>query len=260
MFFNELDVLELRLNELNEYVDYFVIIESQKTHSGIDKDLHYQNNTDRFKSFEDKIIYVVIEDLPDKLPLHITDIDLNWYRENFQRNQIKTALMQLDLSDRDIVLISDVDEIPDLSNLNLNQIVPSDDFITCEQRWFNWSFDWEFENKFWPGTQITKWSYLNKTTPQNIRNQRYDVTKIISDGLCGWHLSWFGENDKIFSKLNSFAHQEIEIVDENILNYKRKIGESLVPEKLIKTEGDYFPKYKDLLTEKVKNKILIDFE
>jgi beta-1,4-mannosyl-glycoprotein beta-1,4-N-acetylglucosaminyltransferase len=182
MFFNELDVLDLRLHELNPYVDYFIIIESQKTHSGKLKDLYYQNNIERFQKFEDKIIYVVIEDLPNKLPQHITDVDLNWYRENFQRNQIKTSLMQIDISDRDIVMISDVDEIPDLTKVNLLEITPSDDFITCQQRWFNWSFDWEFEDKFWPGTQITKWSYLKNTTPQSIRNQRYDENKIRSKG------------------------------------------------------------------------------
>lgn len=260
MLFNELDILELRLNELEQYVDYFIIIESEKTHSGKNKELYYQNNIERFKKFEDKIIYVVIEDLPNKLPQQITDLDINWFRENFQRNQIKTALMQIDISDRDIVMISDVDEIPDLSKINLNEIVPSDDFITCQQRWFNWSFDWEFKDKFWPGTQITKWSYLKNTTPQFIRNQRYDENKIKIKEVCGWHLSWFGNNELIQSKLDSFAHQEIGNVNSEIINHKRESGQALVDEKLIRSNWDYYPKNKDILFDKIQNKILIDFE
>lgn len=260
MMFNELDILELRLEELNDYVDYFVIIESEKTHSGNKKPLHYQENLYRFQKFEHKIIYVVIEELPSKIPDHIEDVDLNWYRENFQRNQIKTALMQIDMTDRDIILISDIDEIPDLSQVNLQKITPSDDFITCNQRWFNWSFDWEFDEKFWPGTQVTKWSYLKNTTPQNIRNQRYDESKIIIKEAWGWHLSWFGNNKVISEKLKSFAHQEIGLVNPKVLDNKREIGEALVTEKLIKTQWDYFPKNKDLLSNKITNKPLIDFE
>jgi beta-1,4-mannosyl-glycoprotein beta-1,4-N-acetylglucosaminyltransferase len=260
MLFNELDILQLRLEELNEYVDYFLIIESQKTHSGLVKSLNYQDNIERFKKFEDKIIYVVIEELPSKVPDHIQGVDLNWYRENFQRNQIKTALMQMDITDKDIIMISDIDEIPDLTKLNLQKLIPNDDFITCNQRWFNWSFDWEFDNKFWPGTQITKWSFLKNTTPQNIRNQRYDESKIIIKEAWGWHLSWFGNNNIIVEKLESFAHQEIGLVDSQILNSKREIGEALVTEKLIKTEWDYYPKNKEILNHKTKKKVLIDFE
>lgn len=260
MMFNELDILELRLEELNDYVDYFVIIESEKTHSGNKKPLHYQENSKRFEKFENKIIYVVIEELPSKLPDYIKDVNLDWYRENFQRNQIKTALMQIDMTDRDIILISDIDEIPDLSQVNLQKITPSDDFITCNQRWFAWSFDWEFNKKFWPGTQITKWSYLKNTTPQNIRNQRYDESKIIIKKAWGWHLSWFGNNEIINEKLNAFAHQEINFVDSKVLDRKREIGEALVTEKLIKTEWDYFPIHKDLLIKKITKKPLIDFE
>ena len=260
MMFNELEILELRLEELNDYVDYFVIIESEKTHSGNKKPLHYQNNLNRYKKFEQKIIYVVIEELPTKLPNHIQDVDLNWYRENFQRNQIKTALMQIDMMDKDIILISDIDEIPDLSKVNLQKIIPYDDFITCNQRWFNWSFDWEFNDKFWPGTQITRWSYLKNTTPQNMRNQRYDESKIKLKEAWGWHLSWFGDDEIILDKLNSFAHQEIGLVNTDLLHTKRDVGEALVTEKLIKTEWDYFPKNKDLLSKKSKNNLLIDFE
>jgi beta-1,4-mannosyl-glycoprotein beta-1,4-N-acetylglucosaminyltransferase len=260
MFFNELDVLELRLNELYSHVDYFIIIESQKTHSGKNKELYYQNNLERFKKFEDKIIYVIIEDLPNKLPQHIVDIDINWFRENFQRNQIKTSLMQLDVSDKDIIMISDVDEIPDLNKVSIHNITPNDDFITCQQRWFNWSFDWDFENKFWPGTQITRWSFLKNTTPQNIRNQRYDESKIIIKEVWGWHLSWFGDNDLIKSKLESFAHQEIESTDFETINKKREFGEALVKEKLSRSDWDYYPINKNIISKKSNPKVLIDFE
>lgn len=260
MLFNELEILELRLEELNKYVDYFIIIESSLTHSGKSKPLNYKNNINKFKKFEDKIIYVVIEDLPNKLPDYITNIDLNWYRENFQRNQIKTALMQLDVNDKDIIMISDIDEIPDLNKIDLINDIPSNNFITCTQVWFNWTFEWVFENKFWPGTQITRWSYLKSTTPQTIRNQRYDEDRIKFKNPWGWHLSWFGTNTLIQDKLRSFAHQEIQEVSDFVLENKRKTGESLVTEKLIKYNSNYLPINFDILSREIKKSIIVDFE
>lgn len=260
MLYNELDMLELRLNELNDYVDYFIIIESQDTHSGLKKELSYQREEKRFTSFQDKIIYVVIEELPKKLPVHIKDVDEHWYRENFQRNQIKNALMQLDLNDKDIILMSDIDEIPDLSKIDLREVTPDNDFVTCSHLWFNWNFEWIFSDRLWPGTQIMRWNYLKKTTPQNVRNQRYDETKLLKPNVWGWHLSWFGNNEEIKDKLKSFAHQEIGDIDDFVLDNKRLIGDALVSTKLTKYTGSYLPKNKNILNISTSIKHRIDFE
>lgn len=101
-FFNELDLLEIRLNVLNDHVDYFVLTESTVTFSGLNKPLYYQENKDRFEKFNDKIIHVVVEDTPDGNPFE---------RDVFQKNAIIRGLQ--DCEDDNIILTSDLDEIPD---------------------------------------------------------------------------------------------------------------------------------------------------
>jgi hypothetical protein len=168
--------------------------------------------------------------------------------------------MQLDMKDDDIIIISDVDEIPNLEYKNLNKLVPDEDFITCTQIWFNWNFNWVFNDIYWPGSQLTKWKYLKSTTPQNIRNQRYDIKKLIYNKPWGWHLSWFGNNDIIIDKLKSFAHQEIKGITETMIETKRLTGDAMVSTKLVKFTGDNLPKHKDILEKKHLEKIIIDFE
>lgn len=123
-FNNELDMLELRLNILNDYVDYFVIVESTETFSGIPKSLNYLNNKERFKKFHNKIIHYVVSDTPkdfndtecDQEVLHtasnssnVTRDNLCWLKEFYQKEMILKALVDLD--DDDICYISDVDEV-----------------------------------------------------------------------------------------------------------------------------------------------------
>lgn len=143
-FFNELNMLEFRLEELNEYVDYFVLVEATKTFSGNPKPLYFQENKDRYSKFLHKIIHVVVDDLPDTFnknmkPEEFLEVlgnpiwpDLNqinslistfpqnnegggsieyWIREYLQRMQIQKGISQLNPVDTDIIIISDVDEI-----------------------------------------------------------------------------------------------------------------------------------------------------
>lgn len=123
-FFNELELLEFRLEELNDYVDHFVIVEGTRTFSGEIKPLFFENNKERFSKFLHKIMYVVVDDMPyderEALP-HITDGELNsnynlkaqqaWVRELFQRNCIMRGVEALNLADTDYIIISDCDEI-----------------------------------------------------------------------------------------------------------------------------------------------------
>lgn len=263
MLFNEIDILNLRLEELNQYVDFFIIIESQKTHSGKDKELFYEKHKDQFKKFEDKIIYVIIEDLPNELPNNLSNLnlDINWYRENFQRNQIKTALMELGVNDKDIIMISDVDEIPDLEDRDLKSIVPDDNFVTCVHKWFHWNFDWEHNGSYWPGTQLMRYQYLKTVTPQEVRDQRYDESKLAFREVWGWHLSWFGTIEEIQYKLKSFAHQEIPNYNDEEIRYKIENGFAMVKDTLVRTTDNYYPNNKSMMDKKIKiTNILIDFE
>ena len=103
-------LLDLRLNILNKFVDYFVIVEGNKTWQNNPKKLKF--NIDKFQKFKDKIIYVPVEDMPDG--------DDPYKRENFQRDRIQKGLKEADSND--IVLISDLDEIPNLEQNNLKHI------------------------------------------------------------------------------------------------------------------------------------------
>jgi hypothetical protein len=114
IFYNELDLLNYRLTILNEYVDYFVIVESTHTFTGFQKKLFYDENKDLFKEFNEKIIHIVVEDVPFKFP----DIDITkgqqWGNEFHQRNCMKRGIDIINdkLNSEDIILSSDLDEIP----------------------------------------------------------------------------------------------------------------------------------------------------
>ena len=116
IFFNELELLSYRLHILKNVVDYFVIVESTHTFSGKEKPLFFHENKDKFADFADKIIHIVVDDLPHKYP-HIDYKNFysgeQWQNEIFQRNAISRGIEKLHLDDHDILIISDVDEIPD---------------------------------------------------------------------------------------------------------------------------------------------------
>ena len=128
MFFDEEMLLEIRLNTLDKFVDKFVIVESTYTHSGKEKKLIFDIN--KYPKFKKKIDYIIVNDLPqgieqirkDDSNLEITykEIMNALRRENFQRNAINQGLAHVD--DNDWIIISDLDEIPDLSTINFNFI------------------------------------------------------------------------------------------------------------------------------------------
>jgi beta-1,4-mannosyl-glycoprotein beta-1,4-N-acetylglucosaminyltransferase len=229
-FFNELDILELRLELLYRVVDKFVIIESPKTHSFDDKALYYLNNLKRFEKYSDKIIHVVVSDFPP--------IKNSWTLENFQRNQILTVLKDCDQDD--LILISDVDEIP---NPKIITSYPFKDKIYClvqDQYFFYFNYR-DVKHLFWiGGTKVFKYStILNKNLneskvhyndisfPQYMNTgitatkiRLYDGCKFIYNG--GWHFTYLGGVDSIIKKIKSFSHQELN--NEEFLNRNRIEG------------------------------------
>ena len=112
-FFNEENILDLRLNILDEFVNFFVIVESTTDHQGKTKKLNFDK--DKFKKFQKKIIYVVVDDTAESIKK--PHLGQNSLVERHQRNSIIRGLKNC--SDDDLVIISDVDEIPDLSKLSL---------------------------------------------------------------------------------------------------------------------------------------------
>ena len=235
MYFDEETVLELRLNILNKYVDYFVIVESSFTHKGDKRELKF--NHQKFDKFKDKIIYITYDEEPPEIAKnqvnekdddglksgkYITNAN---YRENGQRNHI---LKGLDLAkDDDIILISDVDEIPNLEKLDLTKI--NEKILLFKQDMFYYKFNLKLPNLDWTGTKGCRKKFLKSHQwLRNIKDRKYPFyrldtffsdtkyinIKIISNG--GWHFSNLKTASEIEFKLKSYLHHRE--FDENPLS------------------------------------------
>jgi hypothetical protein len=216
-FFNELDILDLRLQLLHEKVDKFILVESTKTHSNLDKPLYFSINKDRYKKYSDKIIHVVVSEFPD--------VQNSWTIENYQRNQIFKYLNNCTLND--LILISDVDEIPNPDLLSSDRF-GNDIYCLIQDQYFFFYNYRDLNHLYWiGGTKVFKYKiilenliderrvhyndvsfpfYLNKgITATKIR--LYDGCRYIYNG--GWHFSYLGGIEAIFKKVSAFAHQEL---------------------------------------------------
>ena len=247
MYFDEEIVLDLRLNMLDPYVDYFVIVESIFTHKGDRRELKF--NHEKFKKFKKKIIYLIYDEkLKEIEQINNEDSDyeksrkfiLNAaYRENGQRNFISKGLG--DAEDDDVILISDVDEIPNLENSNLKKI--NREITLFKQNMFYYKFNLKLPNLIWSGTKGCKKKYLK--SPQWLRNvkdkkypfyrvdtyfseKKYTNLRFIDNG--GWHFSNIKTANEIKYKLKSYLHhREFDINPmttkeiENIMKNKQAI-------------------------------------
>lgn len=206
-YLNEDFILSLRFNILDKYVDYFVVIEGNKTHSGEIKKKNF--NIKKFLKFKKKIIYFFINDFPFSKD--------RWVLENFQRNYIKKVLENNIIEDHDYIIISDADEIPNLEKIKeirLNQ----EDIYAFEQKTFYYKINLlNPKDTPWYGSKLVSYKKFINLTPQFIRSYkskqypfwRIDKlrnVKIIKDG--GWHFSYLNNVNKIQYKLKSFAHSE----------------------------------------------------
>jgi beta-1,4-mannosyl-glycoprotein beta-1,4-N-acetylglucosaminyltransferase len=222
-FFDEENVLDLRLNILDEFVDFFVIVESTTDHQGKIKKLNFEIT--KFKKFEKKIIYVVVDDTADIIKK--SHIGQNSLVERHQRNSILKGLKNCD--DNDLVIISDVDEIPDLRKLNLFN---KKNYAVFSQKKYDYKLNLLNETEGdWHGSKICLRKKLK--SPQWLRDLkfkkysfwRFDKTRntqIIKNG--GWHFSYLQSPDKIIKKITSFSHGERNKPEfTNIKNIEEKI-------------------------------------
>ena len=151
-------LLELRLNILNEYVDYFVIVEGNKTWQNNSKKLRFDIN--KFVKFKKKIIYIPVTDMPDG--------DNPWARENFQRNCISKGLVNAD--EDDLIIISDLDEIPNMEQIK--KFNPNMRYAVFKQKHFYYKINLQGQNNpFWYGSKICVKKYLK--SPQWLRNLKF---------------------------------------------------------------------------------------
>lgn len=210
-FWRELDILEMRLETMDSVVDKFVLVESDKTHSGLPKDLIFEKHKDRFARFMHKIVHVVVTDMPSG--------ENRWARENHQRNAIIKGLVGA--SDRDMVMISDVDEIPK-PNVVIQAVANSVAIKTgtaLRQNMYNYYYNLRNTVEDWIGTIIVSMDDIRRSSPQALRDARHGMTKLDN---AGWHFSWIGDEALATQKLESFAHAEYDTTD-----IKSKLGERM---------------------------------
>ena len=261
LFFNETELTELRIKYLNKVVDYFVVIEADTTHQGKKKEWNFPSVLKKdLKEFSNKIKYHQLIIDPEKIKNEesfiIEDLkgDDSWRVENFQRNYIKTACQKF--SDKDILIISDVDEIPSKDKL---KFIKSCDFekiapVVFEQYLFH--IDCNFLRlESWLGSIATTMQLNNTYSPHRHRRDR---NKISHFNDAGWSFSSFGGPDKIKEKFEAFAHMEFNNDKfKNIDHIKncQKTGVDLFHRKVKtkKIEKNFFPK--DLLELMEQNPI-----
>jgi len=223
MYHNEDTILDLRLNFLDEYVDFFVIVESRYNHKGEEKKLNF--NIDKFSNFQNKIRYLTLNELPSNTEI-ISENDsdeqksqkyiLNGYkRDHFQRNYITNGI--IDGNPEDIIIISDIDEIPNLKDLNFKFI--KNKLILFKQRMCYYKFNLYQKNYSWVGSRACK--KKNLLSPQWLRDikaksysfwrldalfsiKKYIDIFFVKNG--GWHFSYLNTPKLINEKLHSYAH------------------------------------------------------
>ncbi len=196
-----MEVLKIRLEELYDSVDYFVLVESNETFRGNEKNLFFKENLEMFQKYQDKIIHVICPNIKTHDP---------WAREAFQRNYILNGLKFAKRDD--IILISDVDEIPNSEGIvELKKTLTSSlNNITARVTFFNKMYRF-YINLFdggWYGTTACSFNLLKKIKPENLRGMRKKAEKKI-DG--GWHFTSLGGEQQVLYKLASFSHNEFDI-------------------------------------------------
>ena len=227
MYWDEDLLLDLRMNILNKVVDYFVIVEGNKT---------WQNNTkkfkfkiEKFKKFKKKIIYVKVNDLPDgKNP---------WLRENFQRNCISRGLQKA--REEDLIMISDLDEIPNPSVIKLFKATMK--YAVFQQKLYYYKLNLQSEtDPLWLGTRICIKKYLK--SPQWLRELKFKkrpcwridklrLNNILENG--GWHFCNLKSPKKLLYKYKNVCETNDQFIFKNKIP-KRYLNENTIKKNIKK--------------------------
>ena len=250
IFFNEIDLLDIRLNTLYDVVDHFILVESSVTHQGTPKSYIFEENKERFSKYLDKIIHIKIDNTPDDFSnlmeikattfkdkiynsiirdikatslFNINDINERGFgRDFFQKECVKLGMEFA--SEEDILVSSDLDEIPNPEILaRLSEFFEADSLYTFSQLhycyYLNMIYHTHINNSRtnseitdnWHGSRMGVWNILKYYSLNQLRAQE---NNIIMDG--GWHFSWQGGKDRVKLKLQSYSHQENN--QESIIN------------------------------------------
>lgn len=230
-YFNEDTILDIRLNTLNQYVDRFVIVEATRDHAGRNKKLNF--NINNYKKFKKKIIYIIVEDIPRIVKFFKKNWHPNHARDQFQRNCISRGLQ--DANDNDLILVSDLDEIPNLSNLKNS--LDKNKIVFFRQKYFRYKLNLSvvanneeqiiYNSRYKECIGTVAALKKNFQSPQYLRDLRNKAEKfifsqkkkffssqfflfrpyIIENG--GWHFAYINTPKLIVNKIQSFCHGEL---------------------------------------------------
>ena len=246
MYYDEDLLLDIRLNILNNYVKKFVITEATYTHNGSKKKLNF--NINNFSKFKNKIEYIIVDQQPPNIKkINNEDSErtkeekliLNGMaRDYFQRECLKKGLQNLE--NDDLIIISDLDEIPNLNSLNFNEI--KDNIVIFRQKMFYYKLNLLYDEFIWAGSKAIK--YKNFISPQWLRNikskkypfwrldvlfskKKYSKLHYVDNG--GWHFTCIRTPEDLEKKLLNFAHHyEFEQSGLKIEDLKKLIKEKRV--------------------------------
>ncbi len=211
-FFNELDLLELRLHELDPVVDRFVLIEATRTFQKQPKELFYDSNRQRFAQFADKIIHIVVDEYPGFFAKFRRPTA--WDYDNHQKNQVVRGLV--DCQPDDTIIISDLDEIPSAAKVREYRDTPgikvfeqrlSNFFLNCIATQCPDESHLVLHNSevYWRGSVMLDYSDFESFKQARLmRNQHGDPIVTIKEG--GWHFSFMGGWEMVRTKLDAWAH------------------------------------------------------
>jgi beta-1,4-mannosyl-glycoprotein beta-1,4-N-acetylglucosaminyltransferase len=285
-YFDEPILFEIRLNILNKYIDKFLVIEAKHTHSGKPKKLNF--NIDLFKNFKDKIVYLVIDEEPEDLikntNLSSADKRINSLKR-IDQSYNKAADYLKNAQPDDIFILSDVDEIPNLDNLDLKNI--NSKIIIFKQKMFYYKFNLYYNLIPWFGSKACRVKDLiSPALLRHIKTKKYPIWRfdtwfsklkysnvtIIENG--GWHFTNMKSPEKILEKFLNFGHhneyedQPITVEDVKKMILEKKVGYNHLADKkevnkielnsheLVKIPINELPKFIFDMQEKYKEFIL----
>jgi beta-1,4-mannosyl-glycoprotein beta-1,4-N-acetylglucosaminyltransferase len=220
-----LELLEISLHTLDPVVDRFVLVEATRTYSNKPKPLYFEENKAAFLRFLPKIVHVIVDDFP----VH----ESAWSYENHQRNQIMRGLSDCRLND--MILISDVDEIP-----NPVAVLSCKDMEGIKVLFYYYYLNCQKNgNGLWDGTRMLSFSDLLSYYDHHVSHESYYNLRVLNNGTTpnrirctqgkpipdgGWHFSYLGGTERIMEKIAAFAHQEFNTTEFNSFS---NIDESL---------------------------------
>ena len=224
-YFDEDHMVELRLNILDQYVDYFVISESNRTHQGEEKKINF--DIKKFSKFKDKIKFIIAD--------YTNEIKFKKHTggespiEQHQRNSLIRGIKNA--SPEDLIILSDSDEIPDLTKLS--EINKNKKFIAFSQKMFMYKLNLQnLDESNWIGSKITKKKYISSMQSlRDLKFKNYPFWRIDKFNLQiingGWHFSFLQTPQQILTKIKSFSHGEFN---------NEKINEKNIEEKILKNQ------------------------